>query len=138
MRQENYAMRKHLVTLGWVWGVCFIAAWGAMGFVTVAERSVDVHGWSIAILALVVTIPIALLITLALAVFRASITGTAYERKLMRVRGLRIGFLSLLAGFAEDVAFGTGLGNIVLVLAIAGMVIGGIVHVYEMLRDIGA
>jgi hypothetical protein len=134
-------MRKYLATFGWVWGVCFLAAWGAMGFIKAAERSADVHAWSLAILALAVTIPVALLITLAVGFFRASITGTAYEKKLMAVKGLRIAFISMLvgfAGFAEDVAIGSGLGNIVLVLAIVGIVVGGLVHVYEMLKDIGA
>jgi len=112
-----------------------------MGFIKAAERSADVHAWSLAILALAVTIPVALLITLAVGFFRASITGTAYEKKLMAVKGLRIAFISMLvgfAGFAEDVAIGSGLGNIVLVLAIVGIVVGGLVHVYEMLKDIGA
>jgi hypothetical protein len=112
-----------------------------MGFIKVAEKSTDVHGWSLAIFALVVTIPMAFLITLAVVLFRASISGTAYEKRLMSVKGLRIGFVSMLvglAGFAEEVAFGTGLGEIVFWGSFIGVAIGGAVHAYEMFRGVRA
>jgi hypothetical protein len=141
MRHGYHTMRKYLATFGWVWGVCFLATWGAMGFIKVAEKSTDVHGWSLAIFALVVTIPMAFLITLAVVLFRASISGTAYEKRLMSVKGLRIGFVSMLvglAGFAEEVAFGTGLGEIVFWGSFIGVAIGGAVHAYEMFRGVRA
>ena len=132
-------MTKHLTTFAWVWGVCFLAAWGLMSFIKVAEKHGDPSHWWLGFIALLVTAPIAAAVTTGLGVFRKSIAGTDYEKKLDKVKGLRIGTVSLLigfAGFAEAVAFDTGIGQVVFFLAWIGMLVGFGVHLHEMFKGV--
>lgn len=131
-------MRKSLITFGWVWSVCFLAAWGLMSFLKVAGQHIETSGIYLGLISLGVSLPIGAIITLFLNIFRSVISGTEYEEKLEKAKGIRIGMVSFIVGiigFGEAVAFNTGIGNIVFLLAFIGMLIGGAVHLSEMFNN---
>ena len=131
-------MANWLITFGWVWGVCFLATWGLASFIKLAENQSDLSNWYLGAISLLISLPIGVILTIILSIFRILTVGTEYERKLNKAKGLRIGTISLLVaigGFAEAVAFGTGIGQVVFFLAFVGMLVGGAVHIYEMFKE---
>jgi hypothetical protein len=131
-------MYKFSMTLGWVWGVCFLAIWGIVAFIKVAERQTEITGWWLGAVSLLISLPIAVAVTTGLRHFRKSIAGTELEGKLAKAKGLRVLTVSVLVGFggaAEVVAFGTGLGEVVFFLAWIGGIVGLGINLYEILKD---
>ena len=114
-----------------------MAAWGLITFLKAAEQQIDASGWFLGLIALGLSFPVALVITFILNRFRSSIAGTVYERRLEKAKGMRIGTVSAIVGFigfAEAVAFGSGVGQVVFFIAWIGVMIGMGVHFYEMFR----
>ncbi len=128
-------MGNKIITFGWVWVVCFLLSWGLMAFIKVADQHTDVSGWYLGLISVGFSFPIAALITVFLNIFRSSIEGTAYEKRLEKAKGLRIGTISVLVGFlgaGEAVAFGTGIGQVIFFLAFIGVVVAMGIHFYEI------
>jgi len=128
-------MRDKIITFGWVWVVCFLLSWGLMASIKVADQHASVSGWYLGLVSVGVSLPIAALITVFLNIFRSSIEGATYEKRLEKAKGMRIGIISVLIGFlgaGEAVAFGTGVGQVVFFLAFIGVIISMGIHFYEM------
>lgn len=131
-------MDNKITTFIWVWVVCFLLSWGIMSFIKVAEQYTEVSGWYLGLISFGISFPIAAIITIFLIIFRSSIKGTKYEKRLAKVKGLRIVIISFLLGVlgvGELVAYGTGVGKIIFYLSFIGAVIGMVIHSYEMFND---
>jgi len=125
-------MINKITTFGWVWAVCFLASWGLIALIKESD------GWYLGLAAVGISLPVSVTITGILFIFRSSIAGTQYEKQLNEVKGLRIVTVSAIIAFfggAEVGVFATGVGQIIVFLAIIGAVIGMTIHLFEMMEE---